>query len=260
MRPIPGLLFVLTLTAAVSTPAWADVTVTQTTSTKIMRMDISGESVTRIKGHKMRTDLTLKSGEQQTTIFDLDAQKMISIDHKKKEASVLDMTEAREAMAKVADTDVQSDLKSTGVTKQVAGLSCTVYDSNINVAAKIADQPMNVVLAGPVCLSKDAPGKADFSAFYAAAAEKGLFFQDPRSVKAQPGQAKGTVALYKAMGEAGIPLSTDVTIKFEGSGPMAAIMGKMGGGTIQSEATKVETGALADDIFQPPAGYAVKSK
>jgi hypothetical protein len=262
MRPIHGLLFAFSLSAvtAVTTPAWADVTITQTTSVKIMRADISGDSVTRIKGHKMRTDLTTKSGDQTSTIFDLDAQKMISIDHKKKEASVIDMAEAREAMSKVADTDVKADLKATGATKQVAGHTCAVYDSNVNVAAKIADQPMNVVVAGPVCLSKDAPGRADFAAFYLAAAEKGLFFQDPRQVKAQPGQAKGMVSLYKAMGEAGIPLSTDVNIKFEGSGPMAAIMGKMGGGAMQGETTKIETGALADDIFQAPAGYTVKTK
>jgi hypothetical protein len=259
MRPISGLLFTLTLTAAAATPARADVTITQTSSTKIMRMDVSGESVMRIKGHKMRTDMTTKDGTT-SSIFDLDAQKMTNIDHKKKEVTVIDMAETRQALSGISDADVKADLKPTGATKTVAGLSCTVYDSNIGVNAKVADQPITVVLAGPVCLSKDAPGKADFAAFFATAAEKGLFFQDPRAVKAQPGQAKGMVSLYKMMGDAGIPMTTDVTIKFEGSGPMAAIMAKMGGGTMSGETTKVETGALADDVFQAPAGYTIKTK
>ena len=55
-------------------PAWADVTLTQTTGGKMMGAgDMAGTSVTRIKGHKMRVDST-RGGIDTSTIFEARAR------------------------------------------------------------------------------------------------------------------------------------------------------------------------------------------
>jgi hypothetical protein len=51
-----------------------------------------------------------------------------------------------------------------------------------------------------------------------------------------------------------------VNISFEGGGPMAAIMSKMGGNSITSEVTSVSTDAVADSLFEVPAGYKVNKR
>lgn len=257
MRVTSALVSALCL-SAIAAPAWADVTLTQTTTAKMA----SGETISRIKGHKMRTDMTLKNGNVMSTIIDLDTGKMISLDHKKKEASIFDMSQIGENLKKVTDSDMKVSLTPTAEKKDVAGQSCTVYTSNISVPMKMSeDMPLTMNMSGPVCLSKTAPGHDDFKAFYLAVAEKGLFFTNPQQAKASPGQAKGMTALYKQMAEAGIAMSTDITIKIDGGGGMMqAMMSKMIGDTIHVETTKIEQGAIADDQFTPPADYKVKTE
>ena len=62
------------------------------------------------------------------------------------------------------------------------------------------------------------------------------------------------------------PKSSDVTIEIaagEGAGGglggmMGGLMKRMGGMSASTEVESVETGALADDVFTPPAGYKLK--
>ena len=103
---------------------------------------------------------------------------------------------------------------------------------------------------------KNAPGTADYVRFYKAAADKGWIFSDPRAAKAQPGQAKATAEMYNKLAElGGIAYETDMQIKLGGSGPMAGLLARMGNVTMNMLIDSVETGAVADDLFMPPAGY-----
>jgi hypothetical protein len=44
-------------------------------------------------------------------------------------------------------------------------------------------------------------------------------------------------------------------IKLSGEGPMAALFSRMGNIALSTAITTVETGALSDDLFAPPADY-----
>ncbi len=100
-----------------------------------------------------------------------------------------------------------------------------------------------------------------YAGLSAAAVEKGWIFSDPRGAKAQPGQAKVMAEMYRQMADVGgIPYETDMQVKMSGSGPMAAIMSKMGNVTMTSTVDSVEVGPLADDLFVPPAGYKLNPK
>lgn len=240
-------------------PSWADVTVTENTGGKMFgAADLSGTKVTRIKGHKMRQDNTRANGGDSTSmIFDLDAGKLIILNNTKKEAMVRATKDFGEAMTKVADADVKSEMTPTGATKTVAGQSCNVFDATVSVSFTMVEKqpPMTMTMKGPVCLSKTAPGNADFKEFYTTASQKGFMFTDPATAKAQPGMAKAMSSMLAKMADYGISLGSDMTMTFTGEGMMAQMMQKMGGGKLTSEATKIETGSIADDVFAVPADY-----
>ena len=236
-------------------PSWADVTVTETTGGKMMTQDLSGTKMTRIKGHKMRQDET-RNGNSTSTIFDLDTGKMIILNNTKKEAMVRTTADFGEAISKISDADMKAEMTPSGATKTVAGQTCNVFDATVSVTFTMMEKqpPTTMTMKGPVCLSKSAPGHADFKEFFATAAKKGFMFTDPATAKAQPGMAKAMSTMLQKMAENGISLSSDLTI-FSGEGMMAQMMQKMGGGKLTSEATKIETGSIADDVFTVPADY-----
>jgi hypothetical protein len=58
----------------------------------------------------------------------------------------------------------------------------------------------------------------------------------------------------------GIAYETETSVKMDGSGPMAGLMAKMGGVSMNTTVTDVSVGALADDLFAVPAGYKLKER
>lgn len=245
-------------------PARADVTIKQSTEGKGMGMSGKTTGVSYIKGNRMRSDVVL-GDKTQTTIFDLDAQKMYVFDSKKKEADVWDMAAFAEELSKSVDaSSLKASIKPNGQTKEINGKTANGYDMEVSMNSTMGgskDMSMTVTLSGPTWIVKGAPGTADYARFYKAAVEKGWIFGDPRAAKAQPGQAKATAEMYNQMAAiGGIAYQTDMQIKMSGSGPMAGIMARMGNISMMSTVDSIETGALADDLFAPPAGYKLNQK
>lgn len=244
-----------------ATPALADVTLTSQVSGKGLAKAAETQSITYIKGLKMRTDSTLGDAPT-TTIIDIETQKFISINHKKKEASVLDMAQFRQELDKaMKGGDAKASLKPNAEKKEIAGRPCIGYD--ISVAMPMAlggDTSMTMVMTGPVFIAKGAPGSADYARFHLAAAEKGFIMSDPRAAKGAPQRTKGMTELYKAIADTGgIPYFMEMNMKIEGGGPMAGMMNKvMGGAAFSNTVTAVSTDAIAGDKFEIPAGYKVK--
>jgi hypothetical protein len=118
---------------------------------------------------------------------------------------------------------------------------------------------MAMVMSGPACLSKDAPGFADYQRLYTAVAEKGFILGDPRSAQG-PGaaMAKGMASFNKTMADAGVSLDQSIHAELKGEGPMAGIMGRFFKLDSAHVVTKIETGAVDAAIFEVPAGYKVK--
>jgi hypothetical protein len=259
-------LTILTVALAIGAAqvARADVTLKQTTGGKGLGLSGSAPGTTYIKGNKMRADVVM-GDKTMTSIYDLDAQKMYVFDSKKKEADVWDMAAFAAELSKSVDTSsAKASLKPNGQTKQIGGKSATGYDIEETMSAAFGgskDMNMTVTLAGPIWVVKGAPGSADYGRFYKAAAEKGFIFSDPRAAKAQPGQARAVAEMYSQMAATGgIPYEMDVQIKLGGSGPMAGLMARMGNITMTNTVDAVETTALADDLFAPPAGYKLNPK
>ena len=250
----------IALLVALSGPAFADVTLKQTTTGKGMGTSGTAQTTTHIKGHKMRTD-TLLGDRTQSVIFDLDAQKMFTFDSRKKEADVYEMAAlVKEISASIDTANMKVSFKPNRQTKDMAGKTAIGYDIEIAVPMSIGgnkDMTMEMTLFGAAWIVQDAPGTKDFVAFYKAAADQGWIFAEPRIAKAQPGQAKAMAEMYKLLAETnGIPYEHDMQMKMSGaSGPLAGLFAKMGNVSFATKVDSVDTGALADDLFAPPAGY-----
>lgn len=246
--------------AAGLTPLQADVTLKGTGSGSGFGMATQGESVIYIKGSRMRSDWS-RDGKTQTMILDLDAQRMTVIDPEKKKAEVYDLAAMASQLKSIPDGAMTVEFKPTGKTKTLLGRTCQEY--LIRVVAPYKDpsgMSVDTTLKGPAWIAKDSPGSADYRNFYLKAAEKGLLFNHPAAAKAQPGRAKGTIALYKELAKAGVPYASDIQVEFSGQGLMAQMMAKMGQAKMGSSVTQVSAAAIPESVFEVPAGYKTKAK
>ena len=243
--------------------AHADVTLVAQMKGKMMGMNPSGETITYIKGNKMRTDQT-QGRDKTSPIMDVDGGRMITIHHGKKEAEVWNMADLAATLQKggVDVTGAEVTITPTGETKTIAGHEATRHDISVSLDAGVPDAPikMTMTISGPAFLAATAPGVQDYTSFYQNAAEKGFFFGDPRGARAQPGSARGMMQMYREMASKGIPLESTQTIKMSGSGPMAGLLSKMGGGEMSTTVTSVSDEPLDAGLFEIPAGYKVKEQ
>lgn len=258
-RMLPAVLALLVLA-----PAQADVTIRATASGKGLGMSGETQNVTYIKGLKMRSEAT--SGKaSNVTIFDVDAQKMYILNDKKKEVEAWDMGAfTQEVNQAVAVEGMRATLTPNGQTKTLHGQTADGYNIEIVVPVTLGGpggMPMTMLLSGVSWIAKGAPGAEDYAAFYKGAAEKGWIFSDPRAAKGAPGQAKAMAQMYAEFSKiGGMPYESQMDIKAEGDGPIAAMMAKMGGVSTTTTIDSVETAPLDDALFQVPADYKLKER
>ena len=246
---------------ALTTPAWADVTINSTITGKGLGMSGTTTSVTYIKGLKMRTQASIGS-KNVTTIYDVDAQKMYILDEKKKEADVWDMAAFSEQLSKSVSPDgTRASMTPNGQTKSINGQNADGYNIDIVVPANVAGNALTIAMTGVSWIAKGAPGSAEYAAFYKGAADKGWIFTDPRAAQGAPGQAKAMAVMYRQFAEiGGLPYESQLDIKAQGEGMVAAMMAKMGGMSTTTTTDSVATGPVADDLFVPPADYQLKQR
>jgi len=259
-------LILATALLAGATAARADVTVTSTTSGKAAWFNVGGEGTHFIKAKRMRSDQNVGS-RSVALITDIDNMRFVDINDKKKTATITPLASITESLQKVGVKGISSTLTKTSETKQIAGYSCTVHNVNVEMPFSPTGNPgdgldSTMVMAGTVCLSTTAPGLADYQGFYKAAADSGFIFGNPSAAKSPVGaaQAKGYADLTRKMAAAGMALESHVTISARGDNPMAAMMSKAAASDITTTVTKIETGEVAADKFEIPAGYKQKTE
>ena len=247
----------LAFVLAASSPLGADVTITSTVAGKGFAInDKTSQSISYIKGNKMRMEMG-----DFISILDATSRQMIVLNAKKKEAEIIDVTKMAADMQKNIAGPPKVSLTPTGQSKTLLGRSCAEYTATIAVPMKMGDSVINMTMSGPLWVAKGAPGSADYTAFYKAAAENGLFFGNPQLAKSQGAQLQSQTEMYRAIANLnGIPYQMDTQLKFEGGGMMGGMMNKMGGVAMSTAVTTVSTGALADDLFTIPAGYKTKTR
>jgi hypothetical protein len=263
-RQVAG--FAVVLAVALASSARADVTLVAATGARAPGATAAasaGQSTTYVKGRRMRTDLVV-NGEMRSTVLDLDAGTLVTIDHRARQAEVYQAAALSAGLETISD--VHEAMTPTGQTRQFGGESCAGYDLSVSVSAPpdpgdgTAD-PLTIVLAGPVWVAERSPARADWAAFYAAADISGLSPNaDPRTVKVQPVQARGVSAIARRLALSGVPCGQELTISFKGGGARGATLARMGSSAFVSTLESISAAPLDDDLFAVPAGYAVTSR
>jgi hypothetical protein len=261
-----GKLLLASLIGLASVAAHADVTVTTQTSGKASFINVGGEQLNLIKGKRQRSDSTM-SGKTMALIVDIDNMRFVDLNDAKKTATVTPLASIADDLQKVGVGTMSATLTKTSQTKTIAGYPCTVHDIKVNMpfspTGKTGEgMDMIMVMSGTVCLSTSAPGLSDYQAFYKAAADSGFIFGNPSMAKNPTGaaQAKAYAELTKKMAAAGMALESHVTITATGDSPMAGMFAKVAASDITTTVTKIETGDIAADKFEIPAGYKQKTK
>ena len=227
------------MTAAIATPVSADVTLHS------KRTETIGDAGSRVidtteyrKGLRVRMD---SSGPIPTNsvIVDAGTGRVVTLYPEGKIAEVFDLTKERAVPDGGGVPEFRQSITPTGRSRQIAGSTCAVYDftSSVRYPEMERDGAVNIVVEGSMCLVKDGPGQAEFSAVYRA-------YRAQRAFDAM-------VQTRPEMTELGVPFATQMTLRMGGDTMTKEVSSSM------TEVISVSTASIPDAIFEIPADYRV---
>lgn len=254
----------------------ADVTIVQKTTVEGGMASMAPGGVpsptmtTRIKGMKGRLDVDMGTPSMPaniSTISDVDAKKVVLLDHNQKTARVSTGASAPAPSPSAPTVNVAGTVTPTGQTQTIDGLKCDEYTFTTSVSladisgsqmppdAAAAMQGINVVMKGSMWVAKDAPGAAEYAAYQKAMSAADLA---SAALGATGVNLPGMDKMAKAMSVVqGVPVLTEMTMSIEGQGQMADMMKQMGAMKVTTKVLSVKTDAIADDTFKVPEDYQV---
>jgi hypothetical protein len=245
-------LFVLAALVLSAAAASADVTVTMFISGSAAQVSISGTATSSAKGTKFRVD-TEMSGQSLTILSDSATRQQWKIDHGTKQIEPFDAQKAT-ANLPISFGEAKAVMTPNGQTKEILGRQCQGYTVEVTVPMTVADEAITMRMSGPAWITKVGAGVAEFGAAQKAFSDIGM----STSTLAQGPQAKGMAELTKALGAAGVVMEQENRMTIEGTGPMAQMMGQMGGMTMTTKVTAITTDPIPDSTFALPEGYTKK--
>lgn len=210
----------------------------------------------RIKGMKARTDIETY-GQTTTAITDLETQQVMLLRPGSKIAQVITPPSAAGSWPTM---DVS--LKPSGRSRMIDGVSCAEHAFTMSLNMESVGNPHVPAEAmkggimrmnGSIWIARSAPGAAEWTAFTRAALTSRLL--SPITGMSEPWMEK----LFEVSSTVGIPYLTEMTTRYEGSGPMIDIMKEMG--TMKTvQRVRVSTDPIAADLFKLPAGYTLDKR
>lgn len=265
----------MVLAALCSASMQADVTITQ-----IMSVDgaaaagIAGSQmpriVTRIKGMKSRTDIDVM-GQTISAITDVAAGQVIVLQTATKTALIISPASIAAGGPPITVPDMTVTFKPTGQARSLEGMACEEH--SVGLSFNLADvgapaqvppeaaammKDVRILANGSIWFAKSAPGAADFMAFQKAAADSKLM---SALTAMSPAPSGGMDRLWAALQSVpGLPCLSEMSLTFEGTGPMVDMMKQKGPVRVLQKTASVSTDPLADDVFTVPADYKVEKK
>lgn len=263
------------IVSLVLTPLRADVTLVQTTTMegKAAAMMQPGQLPTitqRVKGMKARIDVEVM-GQTITSLTDLAKKEVILIQPGSKVAQIFTPASVASGGQALPMPKVDMTLKPTGQTRTIDGQACEEHAFMMRLSmaelagggqmppeAAEAMKSVEMVMNGSMWIARSAPGASELMAFNKASLSSNLL---GAISGLKPGQAGGMDKVLAAAASApGIPYLTEITMTFEGEGPMVAAMSQMGAMKMVQTVKSVSTAAIPDDAFTLPAGYTLDKK
>jgi hypothetical protein len=271
----------LALVVLGSAALFADVTVTTTTKMEggpLAAMNMQPQMVTRIRGNKSRSDISVM-GQTLSTIVDLDAKQMILLHPDTHTAQVMSFDGASAALSAAMKSGttlpkVDGSVEPTGRSQSIGGVTCDEYRFSMTMdlgqtgmaqmppEAAQAMKDLKMVMKGSVWMAKDIPGAAEYMAFQRAMAKANIpLLTGGRGMNSGMNMS-GVDRLSRLFtGNEGIAYMTEMAMSVEGSDPMVGMMNQtMAGMHITNQVTDVSLAKIADDAFAVPADYKVSKQ
>lgn len=261
---------------ALSVSLAADVTVTSVVSMQAggpaaAMGNMAPRMTMRIKGLKARADIDM-NGQKMSSITDLGAKQMILLREDQKTAQVLSADALRGPNAPAMPMPkIDATSKPTGRSQTISGVACDEYDVSVKInIAEMSGSPqlppeaaammkdVMMVMSGSMWVAKNGPGVTDYVAFQKAASQANMAAVLGLG-NAVPGMGAGGFdrLMSTFSGGNGLPYLTEMSMSFEGTGPMVEMMKQVGAMKLTNKVTEVSTAALADDLFAVPPDYKV---
>ncbi len=253
----------------------ADVTITQTMSvTGPAAAGIANNQmprvVTRIKGLKSRTDVDTM-GQTISAITDVTAGQVIVLQSAMKTALIVTSASIAAGGPPLTLPDMTVTFKPTGQSRAFDGMSCEEH--SVGLSFNLADvgapaqmpaeaaammKDVRIVANGSIWFAKSALGAADFMSFQKAAADSKLM---SALTAMSPGPSGGMDKLWAALQTVpGLPCLSEMTMAFEGSGPLVDTMKQKGPVTVIQKTSAVSTDPIPDAVFTVPSDYKIEKK
>lgn len=235
------------LAGAMTAPiAYADFTYTETTQItggsimQLMKVAGTFSKTARQAGEPIVSTVIIKGnrmtriGQQRTEIIDLDKETVTSIDHQKRQYTVMTFAQMREQMERAmqkakeeqqkksasepnaaSNTDIkfQVHVRNTGATKDVAGLNANeaILTMAMDATDKSSGQTGSMAITNDLWLAPEIPGYDEVKDFYRRYAEKmQVVFSgalNPAMLAQYPGAGQGMADMIKEMSKLkGIPV------------------------------------------------------
>jgi hypothetical protein len=250
-----------------SVPLRADLRVTQSRTVEgpaAVLMPAAGlpKVTMRIKGMKARTDVETY-GHTVTAITDVETQQVMMLRTGSNIARVI-TPESVAAGGPWQTPHIVVSLKLTGKSRMINGVSCDEHSFTMRMDMASLPNPhippeamkgVSMRMNGSIWIGRSsAPGAAEWMAFNKAALDSKLL-SAITGVASEPWMDK----LHEVSAAAGIPYLTEMTTRYEGSGPMMDVMQGMGDMKMVQKVT-VSTAPIAADLFTLPAGYTLEKR
>lgn len=258
-------LAVCAIAALAWVPLRADVTIVTTTTMEGPAAAMMGgqlpKMTQRIKGMKARTDVEVM-GQTVIAITDLAEKRVVLLQSQTKTGQVITPQSAAPGTSALPKIDADAAFKPTGKTQVIDGMSCDEYTFTMKIAmAEMSPQAAQMmkdvfmVMNGSVWVAKNAPGASELIAFNKAALASNLV---AAMSGMKPGESGGMDKLMAATAAApGVPYLSEMTMSFEGTGPVVEQMKQIGPMRMIQKASSVSTEAIAEDVFRVPEGYEI---
>ena len=267
-------LAVCAIAALAWVPLRADVTIVTTTTMEGPAAAMMGGQMPkltqRIKGMKSRTDIEVM-GQTMIAITDLAEKRVVLLQSQTKTGQIITPQTAAAGSSALPKLDADISFKPTGKAQPIDGVPCDEYTFTIKLAmAEMAGKgqmppeaaammkEVYMVMQGAMWVGKKAPGAAELMAFNKAALASNLV---AAMSGMKPGESGGMDKLMAATASApGVPYLTEMTMTFEGTGPIVDQMKQMGPMKMIQKAASVSTEAIGEDVFRVPEGYTIDKK
>lgn len=247
----------------------ADVTVVQTMTMEgkaaaALQPGQLPKITTRLKGQQARVDVEVNGKPMVSTMTDLSSRKVTILNHASKTMTVTTAAEAASAAAGVTLPKIDFSLTPTGKSQTFDGQAAQEHDfkmtldmstfsgSQMPPEAAAAMKDVKIRMSGSFWVARNGPAAQEYAKFSKAALDSNLLNQ---MVGALPSSGGLDKLMEAAASIQGLPYLTEITMAFEGTGPVVDVMKQMGPMKMVQKIDSVSTEAVPDEVFTVPAGY-----